>query len=115
MDDSQRRAVARIPADRVSKTKIDLAMDMIGRAVAADIPRGVLLADSAYGESSVFRGRLRSLGLDYGLGIHGPTNVYLVDATGQTIGEPIGARQLGVELGLKAFRRYTWPWRDSDT
>jgi SRSO17 transposase len=108
MDDPARRAVARIPRDLVFKTKIELALDMIDRAAAANIPGDVVLADSAYGESVEFRGSVRLLGFDFGVGIHGPTKVYLVDSESQTIGKPIGAQQLGVMLGPKAFRKYTW-------
>jgi SRSO17 transposase len=42
------------------------------------------------------------------VGIHGPTKVYLVDAADRATGKPIGVQQLGVELGPKAFREYSW-------
>jgi SRSO17 transposase len=54
-NDPARRAEARIP-DRVQfATKTDLALGMIERAALADIPGEIILADSAYGESSEFR------------------------------------------------------------
>src|SRR5436190_8447080 len=49
--DPARRSEARIPDDVPFKTKPELALDMIRRAIADDIPLGVLLADSAYGSS----------------------------------------------------------------
>lgn len=54
-DDPARRKEARIPKDVQFKTKPELALAMIRRAVEDGVPRGVLLADSAYGTSSAFR------------------------------------------------------------
>ena len=108
IDDPERRAAARIPPNRGFKTKIELALDMIDRAAAAGLPGEVVLADSAYGESVEFRESVRLLGFDFGVGIHGPTKVYLVDAADRTIGKAVGVQQLGVKLGPKAFRRYSW-------
>jgi SRSO17 transposase len=81
---------------------------MVDRAAAHDIPGDVVLADSANGESVEFRGSVRLLDFDFAVGIHDPTKVYLVDAANQAIGKAIGAQQLGVKLGRKAFRRYSW-------
>ena len=58
-----RRREARIPDDVEFKTKPQLAVDMIRRAVEDDIPKGVLLADAGYGTSSEFREEVRALGL----------------------------------------------------
>jgi len=106
--DPERCAQVRIPKGYVFKTKTELAMDMIDRAAAAGIPGDVILADSAYGESVTFRGCARLLGFDIAVGIHAPTKVWLVGADNFAEGKPIGAQQLGVQLGLKAFRRYSW-------
>ena len=108
IDDPARRTEAKIPADVTFQTKIDLALKMVERAVAAGIPGEVVLADSAYGESYLFRETLRLLGLDYALGIHSPTKVWLVDAAGSPQGKPISVGKLAEQLGPKAFRRITW-------
>ncbi len=108
IDDPERRATTRIPSERVFKTKTELALEMIERAAAAGIPGEVMLADSAYGESVEFRETVRLLGFDYAVGIHGPTTVYLVDAADRVTGKPIGVQELGVGLGPKAFREYSW-------
>lgn len=107
-EDAKRRAEAKIPAEVKFETKIDIALKMIERAIAADLPGEVLLADSAYGESHIFRETVRLLGLDYAVGIHGPTKVWLLDAAGRRHGEAVSAEQLGVALGPHAFRRVTW-------
>ena len=67
-NDPKRRKEARIPDEVQFKTKPELALDMIRRAVVDGIPLGVILADSAYGTSSAFRGGIRSLGLHYAVG-----------------------------------------------
>jgi len=106
--DPERSRAARIPEDHVFKTKIALAMEMIERAAAASIPGKIILADSAYGESVKFRQGARALGFDIGVGIHGPTKVWLVDSQNRTVGTAISAQKLGTQLAEKAFRTYTW-------
>jgi len=46
---------------------------MIERAVADGLPAGLVLADSAYGDSSEFRRRVRCEGLGYAVGLHRTT------------------------------------------
>jgi len=108
MDDPVRRAKAKIPATAVFETKLDLALKMVERAVAAGLPGEVLLADSAYGESHLFRETVRLLGLDYALGIHATTKVWLLDAAEYRQGEALSAEKLAQKLGSRAFRRVTW-------
>lgn len=108
MDDPARREKVRIPRDRKFKTKTEIALDMIDRAVAAGVPGDVVLTDSAYGESVEFRGAVRLLGFDYGVAVHAPTKVWLVDGTEAIVGDAIGVQRLGVALGRKAFRRHSW-------
>jgi SRSO17 transposase len=108
MDNPERRDKVRIPQDRKFKTKTQLALDMIDRAAQEGIPGDVVLTDSAYGESVEFRGAVRLLGFDYGVGVHSPTKVWLVDSRDKIVGDAIGVQKLGVELGRKAFRKYSW-------
>jgi SRSO17 transposase len=107
-DDPARRKEARIPEDVLFKTKIELAIDLITRAVDDKIPGEIVLADSAYGVSADLRNVIRLYGLDYGVAVKVNTKVYLLDAAGQPSGDPIGAQALGIELGAKAFRRISW-------
>lgn len=112
-DNAARRDEAHIPEHVVFKTKGELALDMIDRAAAAGIPGEVILADAGYGDSVLFRQSVRLLGFDYGLAIHAPTTVWLLNARGEPQGQAIGAQQLGVKLGRRAFHRLSW--RDSSS
>ena len=108
-NDPARRREARIPDEVVFKTKLDLALDMVRRAVADDIPRGVLLADSAYGNSSDFRAQIRQLGLQYIVGVESKTKVWLVDPALRRRGGPIALRDLVPWMRENGFfRRCTW-------
>ena len=108
VEDVARRTEAKIPAEIVFKTKPELALDMMSRAVAEGVPPGVVLADSAYGDSSAFRLGLRQLGLDYAVGIHGTTKVWRVDKLLRRAGPALSARDLALAIGRKGFRRCTW-------
>jgi SRSO17 transposase len=107
-DDPERRTKAKIPENLQFQTKIDLALGMMERAVRDGIAGDILLADSGYGESHAFRDAVRLLGFDYAVGIHGPTQVWLLDTQERRRGVAIGVQELGVQLGPRAFRRVTW-------
>jgi SRSO17 transposase len=108
IEDPALRKECRIPEHAVFKTKIELALDLISQAVDDKIPGNVVLADSAYGDSTDFRNVVRMYGLDVGVAIKSLTKVWLLDATGRANGDPIGVQALGIQLGPKAFRRITW-------
>jgi SRSO17 transposase len=108
IDDAGRRKRARIPESITFKTKIDLALEMITRAVEDKVPGQNVLADTFYGRSSVFRDTVRVFGLDYAVAVDATTRVWLLDAIDRRRGEAIAVQQLGVELGSGAFRRLTW-------
>ncbi len=55
-----------VPRDIVFKTKPQLAMQQIEAAH----PRGVVLADAAYGDETAWRERLAGHGLTYAVGIY---------------------------------------------
>src|SRR5438552_7324908 len=63
--DAARRKEARIPDDIGFRTKHEMALAMIRRAIADGVPPGVVLADAAYGNSFSFREQLTALGLQY--------------------------------------------------
>lgn len=106
-EDAKRRKEARIPKGLVFKTKPELALEMLKRAVADDLPRGVVLGDSGYGDAFDFRAGVRALGLDYAVGVHATTTVWRVDRTGRRRGESISVRDLGLNR-RRAFRRISW-------
>lgn len=108
-NDPKRRKEARIPDEVQFKTKPELALDMIRRAVADGIPLGVILADSAYGTSSAFRDGIRSLGLHYAVGVNPQTTVDLLDSIGRPRGKPVSVRELALQIHERGgFRRCTW-------
>ena len=107
-DDAVRRKKARVPAELAFKTKPDLALDLITRAVEDKIPGDVVLVDAAYGASSEFRNTVRMFGLDLGVAVTASMKVWQLDTRERRRGAPLGAQDLGVKLGRRAFRRLTW-------
>jgi len=108
IDDAARRKEAHIPEEVVFATKIELAIGMIERAREHGIPGDVLLADSAYGSSLMFREALRAADLDYGIAVQSTTRVWTLDSKGRRRGEPTRVDKLAASLGRSAFRRVTW-------
>jgi SRSO17 transposase len=108
-EDPARRKEARIPASITFQTKPQLGIAMVRRALDDGLPRGVVLADSAYGSSSDFRKQLRDLDLDYAVGVDPKTVVSLLDAKGQCRGDPVSVRDLALRMEARGgFRRCTW-------
>jgi SRSO17 transposase len=107
-EDPARRAAAKIPEGLQFQTKIELALGMIETAIRDGLPGEIILADSSYGESNLFRKTVRLHGLDYAFGVHAPTKVWCLDKSERRRGEAIGAQDLGIALGTRAFRRVTW-------
>jgi SRSO17 transposase len=108
-NDRKKRREAKIPDDVVFRTKPEMALDLIRRAVDADLPRGWLLADEAYGNSSEFREGVRQLGLDFAVAINSTTKVWRVDAFGRRRGDAASAAELASrELWRGNFRKITW-------
>lgn len=108
LDSPARRKEARIPEGTTFKTKPELALELVVRALEDKLPGEVVLADAAYGSSSEFRNGLVAYGLDYAVGINAPTKVWMLDSRERRSGEAVSALDLGVRLGRKAFRHITW-------
>ncbi len=107
--DPARRLEARIPDAVQFKTKPELALDMIRRAIADDIPRGVVLADSAYGSSREFRKEIRALDLHYAVGVNPETVVAVFDKLGRRRDEFLAVGALARRIWkAHGFRRCTW-------
>lgn len=106
-NDPARRKEAHIPDEVIFKKKPRLAIEMIRRAIEDGLPRGVVLADSAYGDSSALRRELRELGLDYAVEVHSPTTVWRLTRSGKLRGDPMSVMDVGHHLGLQ-FRNVTW-------
>jgi len=108
-NDSARRQEARIPEGVTFKTKPQLAVQMIRQALADSVPKGVVLADGAYGTSSEFRAQVRSLGLHYAVGVDPQTTVCLLDPTGRPQGEAVSVKDMALHIHERGgFRRCTW-------
>jgi SRSO17 transposase len=103
-----RRIEVKIPDDIVFRTKPELGLVMIDRALADGVPKGIVLADSGYGDSSQFREALRVRGLDYAVGIKSLTKVWRIDSKLRRRGDPLSVRDLALQLDPKRYRRTTW-------
>ena len=108
-DDAARRLEARIPDVVVFKTKLELALEMLTRAHQDQLPLGVVLADSAYGNSGEFRLGLHRLGLPYSVGVASNSKVFEVGEVVNRGGQAIDLRKLASKLEKKGkFQRFTW-------
>lgn len=107
-DNAERRREARIPDGVRFRTKPELALEMIERAIADGWARGVVLADAAYGSGSLFRGRLRELRLRYAVAVPGTIKVWRLDRRGRRLGEPMAVLELAMSSALRHYRRTTW-------
>ena len=106
-DDPVRRSEAHIPDEIGFQTRPELAMQMIRRALADEVPVGVVLAEAAYGDSSAFRRELRAHALDYAVGVNAPTLVWRVDDSGERYAQPISVAEVGQAMRAQ-FRKVSW-------
>src|SRR5881398_1799369 len=75
-EDSERREKTEVPEAVEFQTKPEIALDQIRAAVAANLDRGVVLADAAYGINTEFRDGLTKLGLQYVVGVQSSMTVW---------------------------------------
>src|SRR5450432_4824566 len=68
-EDAERREKTEVPEEVEFQTKPEIALDQIRTAVTANMDRGVVLADAAYGINSEFRDGVTELGLQYVVGV----------------------------------------------
>ena len=101
VDDKTRRVKAGVPDEIAFKTKLEIALEQIEWACAADLPRGVVLMDSAYGTDASFRARLTALELQYAVAIRGRTRV-------ATAKQETSAEALALQLPKSAWKTITW-------
>jgi SRSO17 transposase len=108
-EDAARRHEARIPKDIIFQTKPELGLKMIRRALENGIPRGLVLVDTAYGNSSKFRRAVRQQGLDYAVAVSSTSKVWQVDSLERRISKPLTVSSLASKMVEEGdFRRYTW-------
>lgn len=124
--DRERRQKAGVPDEITFRTKLEIATTQLRAAVEDGVPRGVVLADAGYGNSTPFRDEVTGLGLEYVVGIQAATSVWPEgespvpappfsgkgrppkllsrDATHQ----PISVQALALRIGRARFRSVTW-------
>jgi SRSO17 transposase len=125
-EDAEKRKRTEVPEEVEFQTKPDIALDQIRAAVAANVDRGVVLADAAYGINTEFREELTRLGLHYALGVQSSMTAWepgkqplpaksrgkmgrpprLLQRT--TDHQPVSVKQLAMSLPSIAFREITW-------
>lgn len=125
-DDPKRCAEAGVPASVGFLTKNQIAAAQIRAAVAAQVPRGVVLGDVAYGDDCALRDELSAQALLYALGIRPLTTVWWgahqpaaapppahrgrprVRVVRDAAHPPINVRALAQALPARAYRIVTW-------
>lgn len=124
--DPVRRKAAGVPAEVTFKTKPDLALAQIREAIAAGVPKGVVLADAGYGDETAFRDGITELGMLYSVGIRPATTVWAPGSaprppkpwSGRGIRptrrrrepgcEPLAVKTLAMQLPAEAYRTVSW-------
>jgi SRSO17 transposase len=125
-EDTERRERSEVPEEVGFQTKPEIALDQIRAAVEADVPRGVVLADAAYGINTEFRDALTELGLQYVVGVQSSMTVWepgkqplpakprgkmgrpprLLQRTAEH--QPVSVKQLATSLPSSAFKEISW-------
>jgi SRSO17 transposase len=109
LTDAHRRREARIPDEVEFKTKPELALEMIHKAVVDGVPPGILLGDAAFGTSRDFRDGVRKLGLQYAVAVDPRTVVSVIDTGGRLRDEIVSVQALAQRIESQGgFRRCTW-------
>ena len=125
-NDDQRRKQAGVPTEIRFHTKQDIALGQIRSLVNQEVPRGVVLADAAYGNDNGFRAGLASMGLSYAVGIQSSTTLWppgmmpLPPQPGGKTGrpprllrrdekhQPLTAKELALCLSAADWRKVNW-------
>ena len=117
-EDTARRAAAHVPEAVRFATKPRLAVDMIERAIAADVPFAWVAADSIYGVGEIER-TLRRAGKGYVLGVNSNAQFNAwgttppIAGTAEAIAQGLDAsvwQPLSAGEGTKGARLYDWAY-----
>jgi len=120
-EDRARRAKTGVPEEIAFATKPQIALEQIRSAMAAGLPRGVVLADPGYGHDVGFRDGVTALGLAYVAGLQSGDLVWrpgVVPPPGWTYpkqgraNQPDLASAKQIALGLPARAWRTVGWRE---
>jgi SRSO17 transposase len=121
-DDRARCRKAGVPPEIDFRSKVQIAREQIEAALAANIPRGIVLADAWYGNEAQFRDWLKLQQFDYVLAVRANTSVWwgkhqALPATGNrplkrlqrdARHQPIGVLDLARALPAQSWRKITW-------
>jgi SRSO17 transposase len=125
-EDAERREKAEVPVEVEFQTKPEIALDQIRAAVAANLDRGIVLTDAAYGSNTDFRHGLTALDLQYVVGVQssmtvwqpgkqplpakprGKTRRLPQPLQRSTDAQPVSVKQLAMSLPSTAFEQITW-------
>jgi SRSO17 transposase len=125
-DDAERRERTEVPEEVEFQTKPEIALDQIRAAAAANLDRGVVLADAAYGIHTDFREGLSQLKLQYVVGVQSSLTVWepgkqplpakprgrmgrppqLLQRSANH--QPVSVKQLAMSLPSGALKEVTW-------
>jgi SRSO17 transposase len=121
--EQERRREAGIPQDVTFHPKWELALTLIDRALAWEVPRGVITADAGYGNITEFRAALAERQLLYMVGIQNTTSVWvdagnlIVPSLGRRgrprrrpldMGAPMSVAEVSQGLSQEHWQRVTW-------
>jgi SRSO17 transposase len=118
--DGARRAKAGVPLDISFKTKPEIALEQIRWACEADLPRGVALMDTAYGNDSRLRTGMTALGVTYVAGVQSNILVWPSGTGPRRKGKPlnntgrrdepdlISLEEVALGLPRRAWRTIRW-------
>lgn len=125
-EDTARRKKAEVPKEVEFQTKPEIALDQIRAAMAANVERGIVLADAAYGMNTDFREELTRLELQYMVGVQSSMTVWepgkqpLPAKSRGKMGrpprylqrtadhQPVSVKQLAMSLPSNVFKEITW-------
>jgi SRSO17 transposase len=125
-EDTERREKTEVPEEVEFQTKPEIALDQIRATVAAQVTRGVVLADVGYGNNTQFRKGLTQLELPYVVGVQSSLTVWEPGKqplpakprgkTGRpprrlqrtTDHQPVEVKQLALSLPASAFQDISW-------
>lgn len=126
VESKELRRKAGIPDGLAFRTKLEIALDQIRTAAEEGVPRGVVLADAGYGNSTAFRDGITEMGLTYAVGIQAGTTVWPEGAgpapakvatgkgrppsllTRDEDHQPVSVEALVRTVGKARFRSVTW-------
>jgi SRSO17 transposase len=124
--DPERRAKAGVPEEIAFQTKPQIALAQIRAALAADVPRGVVVMDAGYGADGELRAGVADLGLAYVAGVQASVSVWPPGTTPlppkpwsgrgrppklirrDADHKPVSARDLARGLPAQAWQSVTW-------